>query len=78
MLITKDIIFSNFGLHQVRYFGFELYKYRFEGVIFTRRNFPDGDPRLNYAGSMWVVLHDAFFFLQILNGITTALISLRG
>ena len=24
MLITKDIIFSNFGLHQVRYFGFEL------------------------------------------------------
>ena len=25
------------------------------------------DPRLNYAGSMWVVLHDTFFFLQILN-----------
>ena len=26
MLITKDIIFSNFGLPHVRYFGFELKK----------------------------------------------------
>ena len=43
MLITKDIIFSNFGLPQVRYFGFEL-KYTLKIHILASFVFhtPDG------------------------------------
>ena len=36
MLITKDIIFSNFGLHQVRYFG-GMTKYRKERSFRERK-----------------------------------------